>query len=200
MSVFYIIIIIGVFFLPPCSFFFVPFKQAKLNFIFQLADKNSDLFINLAEMVMIMHSSSRGFSRMKEIEAPPLFKIEEIVNEGFNHPEVHLDERGEMAMPDVIFMASANESLRNYLSNLDSSAGADIGNLYKQQARILRELAMIDAVLDTRERHERDMAVDEEIYEKERGGDIKHIGTLRKHRCCFACSFPFVSYLSFFFF
>jgi len=78
-------------------------------------------------------------------------------------------------MPDVTFMASANDALRNYLSNLDSSAGADIGNLYKQQATILRELAMIDSVLDQMSRHERDMTVDEDNYEQERGGDLADI-------------------------
>ena len=78
-------------------------------------------------------------------------------------------------MPDVTFVASANDALRNYLSNLDSSAGADIGNLYKQQASILRELAMIDSVLDQMSRHERDMTVDENMYETERGGDLEDI-------------------------
>ena len=39
----------------------------------------------------------------------------------------------------------------------------------------MRELAMIDAVMDSMTRHDRDMTVDEEDYEKERGGDIKDI-------------------------
>ncbi|GMH98051.1 hypothetical protein TrST_g10758 [Triparma strigata] len=150
-------------------------EEAKLSFLFQLADKNSDKFINHPELIMIMHSSSRGFSRMKQIEAPPMEKIEEICDSGFNHPEVKLDDRGEMGLQDVVMIASADERLRSYLSNLDSSAGADIGNLYKQQAQYLRELAMIDAVMDTMKRHDRDMSVDEEDYEKERGGDIKDI-------------------------
>ncbi|GMH64446.1 hypothetical protein TL16_g03960 [Triparma laevis f. inornata] len=150
-------------------------EEAKLSFLFQLADKNSDHFINHPELIMIMHSSSRGFSRMKQIEAPPMEKIEQICESGFNHPEVKLDERGEIALQDVVLIASADERLRSYLSNLDSSAGADIGNLYKQQAQYLRELAMIDAVMDSMKRHDRDMTVDEEDYEKERGGDIKDI-------------------------
>eukprot|EP00520_Triparma_pacifica_P017580 CAMPEP_0118648718 /NCGR_PEP_ID=MMETSP0785-20121206/9310_1 /TAXON_ID=91992 /ORGANISM="Bolidomonas pacifica, Strain CCMP 1866" /LENGTH=1087 /DNA_ID=CAMNT_0006540939 /DNA_START=20 /DNA_END=3279 /DNA_ORIENTATION=+ len=150
-------------------------ESAKLSFIFQISDKNSDQLLNLTELTMVMHSSSRGFSRMKEIEAPPLEKIEEIAAFAFNHPEVELDERGEMSMAGVTFMASANDAMRNYLSNLDSSAGADIGNLYKQQASILRELAMIDSVLDQMSRHETDMTVDENTYETERGGDLADI-------------------------
>lgn len=50
-------------------------EKAKLDFIFQMSDKNSDQFLNETEMIMIMHSSSRGFSRMKQIEAPPLEKV-----------------------------------------------------------------------------------------------------------------------------
>ena len=107
---------------------------------------------------------------MKQIEAPPMEKIEDIVELGFKHPEVKLDDRGEIALPDVILLCSADDRLRSYMSNLDSSAGADIGNLYKQQAQYLRELAMIDAVLDTMERHGREMKVDEDQYEQERGG------------------------------
>ncbi|GMI24877.1 hypothetical protein TeGR_g5370, partial [Tetraparma gracilis] len=150
-------------------------EEMKLNFLFQLADANSDGHLNSTELAMVMHSSSRGFSRMKTIGAPDMDRIQKIVDASFSHPEVHLDERGELSLPDLHLMASADPRLRNYLSNLDSSAGADIGNLYKQQANFLRELAMIDSVLDTMERHDRDMTVDEDAYEKERGGDVADI-------------------------
>ena len=106
---------------------------AKLNFIFQLGDRNSDSYLNETELGMIMHSSSRGFARMKRIEAPSMAKIEQIVNSSFSHPEVRLDIRGEISFPDVVMLSTADDRLRHYLSNLDSSAGADIANLYKQQ-------------------------------------------------------------------
>ncbi len=150
-------------------------EEAKIGFLFQVADKNSDGYLNETELAMIMHSSSRGFSRMKSIEAPPMVTIESICREAFNHPEVRLDEQGEIPVPSILVVASADARLRNYLSNLDSSAGADVSNLYKQQALYLRELAMIDSVLDAMKRHDRDMTIDEDAYEKERGGDIQDI-------------------------
>ena len=103
---------------------------------------------------MIMHSSSRGFSRMKEIEAPTMEKIEDIVESSFKHPEVKLDERGEICLQDVILISSADDRLRSYMSNLDSSAGADIGNLYKQQAQYLRELGERIRVAKRRAKHQ----------------------------------------------
>ena len=50
-------------------------ESAKLQFIFQIADRNSDQFLNETELVMIMHSSSRGFSRMKKIEVRVWAKV-----------------------------------------------------------------------------------------------------------------------------
>ena len=150
-------------------------EENKLKFLFMCADLNNDKFINETELSMVMHSASRGFSRMKKIEAPSTAKIEQITKACMDHPEVRLDDRGEISLPDIILMASANDNFRNYMSNLDSSAGADVSNLYKQQASYLRELAMIDSVLDTMERHDRDMTIDEKLYQEERGGDVADI-------------------------
>jgi len=149
--------------------------EQKIQFLFQQGDKNGDKKMNSTELTMIMHSASRGFARMKKIGSPSMEVCEKIVATAFSHSEVNLDERGEIAVADVIMLCQADDRLRHYLSNLDSSQGADISNLYKQQSEILKELSLIDAMLDTIVRFEDAVEGDEMNYVKERGGDIKDI-------------------------
>ena len=63
-------------------------EEAKLSFLFDLADANNDKYLNATELMMVIHSASRGFSRMKEIEAPDSERVEAIVESCFAHPEV----------------------------------------------------------------------------------------------------------------
>jgi len=152
--------------------------EQKITFLFQQGDRNSDKKMNSTELVMLMHSASRGFARMKKIGSPSMEMCERIANTAWNHEETTIsesEEGGEITVGDVIMICQADDRLRHYLSNLDSSKGADISNLYKQQSQILKEISLIDAMLDTIVRHDDMVEEDESQYKRERGGDIKQI-------------------------
>ena len=149
--------------------------DVKISFLFSMADQNMDGRLNEPELIMLLHSASRGFARAKNIQAPSTARIDSLAKEMFEHEEIRLDERGELSCQDLIMLCSAVDALRNYLSNLDATVGADVSNLYKQQTLYLKELMLIDTVLDEIVRSDREMTYDEDAYKEERGGDIRLI-------------------------
>ena len=92
-------------------------EEPKISFIFNLIDLNHDRHVNRTELTMLMYSVCRGFARLKCINSPAMDLIQIVVDCCFEHPEVHLNPRGEISLQDVQLFLKADDRCRHYLGN-----------------------------------------------------------------------------------
>lgn len=152
-------------------------EEPKIAFCFnELLDLDGDGALNEVELRLLIQSVATGVARIKQIRAPPIEVIDDIVQSAFEQARFSGDELVEKGLLDLYnfgMFLKAHDDMRKYLASLEREDSGDAEELYQQQAHLLLELAQLDCRLDEIDDQRARAAHDASLYEDERGGDVR---------------------------
>jgi Ca2+-binding EF-hand superfamily protein len=152
-------------------------EEVKINFCFcELLDLDKDGALNEVELRLLLQSVSTGVARLKQIRAPPPDLIDGVVQAAFDQAIKTEDElalQGKMDLYNFGMYLKGDDELQKYLASLEREDSGDSEELYKQQADLLLELSKLDTRLDEIDDERARAEHDKQLYEDERGGDVR---------------------------
>jgi len=144
----------------------------KISFIFSLMDLDKDDHLSKLDLTMLLRCVTRGFSKLKNIQFPPMKTINTIINEAFLVETNELNERGEISLYDLRAFLMSNDLSRTYLANLGTEiAVVDTGKLVIQRAEVMAKLVELENNLRILKLQQSSEQEDIIQYNLERGGD-----------------------------
>ena len=122
-------------------------EEPKIAFCFnELLDLDGDGALNEVELRLLIQSVATGVARIKQIRAPPIEVIDDIVQSAFEQARFSGDELVEKGLLDLYnfgMFLKAHDDMRKYLASLEREDSGDAEELYQQQAHLLLELAQL---------------------------------------------------------
>jgi len=146
----------------------------KIAFIFGLMDTKKEKSLSLSDLEILLHCTTRGFSRLKGIKYPPASSIKHFIDLlKKKHPVKELGSKGDITMKSLRVFLMSNDLSKTYLTSLGTVAvEQESGKLIYQRAELLSKIASLEAEIGSIDQEAFENADDTENYEKERGGDF----------------------------
>ena len=148
--------------------------EEKIENIFDLVDYNSNGWITLSDLKLVMMCATRGISRIKNIHVFTASGIDKFIKIMLQFSI--LNEKGDICLRDIKAYMLMDENCRAYFSALGAAAViVDTGMLVKQRREVMQNLAELEKSIKELVLKEKISDEDKEIYEKERGGDSANL-------------------------
>ena len=146
----------------------------KISFLFYLMDTNHDQYLSYIDAEMLTRAATRGFSKLKCLPAVAPKTIHKVLEDIYGRDLVTLNENGEIHLRELRSFLAIDDLPRTYFANLGTvMVVEDSSKLIEQRKDLLKELAVVKAELEEVKRRIDYQVEDENLYKKERGGDVE---------------------------
>ena len=117
-------------------------EEPKVSFVYSLVDLDGDKALNRVELTVLLRAVGAGVARIKQIKAPTLAVVEEVVDKAFAQALATSDElaaeKGLLDLYNFGMFLKADDAIRRYLASLEREASGDAEDLYFRGADVPR--------------------------------------------------------------